>query len=241
MEGLKQSLSNKKSIKEYLAEFFMLFFAVTLGFFAENIREKIADKEKSRELIEVVAKDLKSDLEMLQYLKEFENEKIKLCDTFKMMLTADPATVDQKDYYRIVVGYSLFFVFNPTDKSRIDAESKGYFLQDEYKELAYNIRKYNFWLGDYKELDKLYVTHSQKYIYEIIPHITDPEIFDQQWRYPFPTLASKMGIKPIDPESIKKTMYYLSHSKIFMDTYKSDIDSMTHYAKMAIEIIEKNQ
>ena len=30
---------DKKSWKGYVLEFFMLFFAVTLGFFAENIRE----------------------------------------------------------------------------------------------------------------------------------------------------------------------------------------------------------
>lgn len=230
-----------KSMKQYVAEFFMLFFAVTLGFFAENIREKIAEKEKSRELISAVAKDLKSDLEMLQYLKDFQNEKIKQCDTFRTLLTASPATVDQKDYYRIIVGYSLFFVFTPSDKSRIDAESKGYFLQNEYKELSYHIQKYNFWQSDYKELDKLYVNHAQKYIYEIIPLITDPDIFDHQWRYPFPVLESKKGIKPIDPGSITKAKYFLSHSKIFMDTYKSDIDSMTYYAKKAIAIIEGKQ
>jgi hypothetical protein len=31
--------NQKKKISEYLLEFFMLFFAVTLGFFAENVRE----------------------------------------------------------------------------------------------------------------------------------------------------------------------------------------------------------
>ena len=31
--------THKKKISEYFLEFFMLFFAVTLGFFAENYRE----------------------------------------------------------------------------------------------------------------------------------------------------------------------------------------------------------
>ncbi len=35
-----------KTWKEYLTEFLMLFFAVTLGFFAENLREMQIDKVK---------------------------------------------------------------------------------------------------------------------------------------------------------------------------------------------------
>jgi len=241
MEHTHPSPSISKSTKQYLAEFFMLFAAVTLGFFAENIREKIADKERSRELIEVVAKDLKSDVEMLNMLKDFETEKIKQCDTFRTLLSADPATVDQKDYYRVLTNYSVFFVFTPNDKSRIDAESKGYFLQDEYKELSDYIRKYNFWLSDYKELDKLYVGHAQRYLYDIIPLITDPEIYDRQWRYPFPELESKKGIRPMDPAATTKAKYYLSHTKAYMDTYKTDIDSMVYYANKAIKLIERNK
>ncbi len=41
----------KKGFKEYILEGLMIFLAVTLGFFAESIREKIADKEKERDYI----------------------------------------------------------------------------------------------------------------------------------------------------------------------------------------------
>jgi hypothetical protein len=38
----------KKGFKEYCLEFLMIFLAVTLGFFAENIREHIAEKKELR-------------------------------------------------------------------------------------------------------------------------------------------------------------------------------------------------
>lgn len=38
--------THSKKWKEYLLEFFMLFFAVTLGFFAENIREHYLEKHR---------------------------------------------------------------------------------------------------------------------------------------------------------------------------------------------------
>ena len=37
-----------KKWKEYITEFLMLFLAVTLGFFAENLRESYIHKEKGK-------------------------------------------------------------------------------------------------------------------------------------------------------------------------------------------------
>src|SRR5215471_21784226 len=41
----------KKNFKEYFLEFVMIFLAVTLGFFAENIREHFVDKAHEQEYI----------------------------------------------------------------------------------------------------------------------------------------------------------------------------------------------
>jgi len=51
----------KKNFKEYFLEFLMIFLAVTLGFFAENIRENISDKEHVQLLSEQLVNDLKKD------------------------------------------------------------------------------------------------------------------------------------------------------------------------------------
>src|SRR6478609_6518216 len=48
----------KKNFKEYFLEFLMIFLAVTLGFFAENIREKISDERQVRQYIESMLRDL---------------------------------------------------------------------------------------------------------------------------------------------------------------------------------------
>src|SRR6266496_5119467 len=49
-----------KKWKEYFLEFLMIFLAVTLGFFAENLREIIKDKKVIKENIESVLADLES-------------------------------------------------------------------------------------------------------------------------------------------------------------------------------------
>ena len=72
--------TEKKKWSEYLLEFFMLFVAVTLGFFAENIREHIAENEKRKELIKSVSTELKRDINQLNFHREFSVNKIKICD-----------------------------------------------------------------------------------------------------------------------------------------------------------------
>lgn len=52
--------AHKKKWSEYLLEFVMLFAAVTLGFFAENIREGYIEKEHEHEYMVSMLEDLKS-------------------------------------------------------------------------------------------------------------------------------------------------------------------------------------
>jgi len=51
----------KKNFKEYLLEFLMIFLAVTLGFFAESIRENISNRHKESKYMESLVADLQSD------------------------------------------------------------------------------------------------------------------------------------------------------------------------------------
>jgi hypothetical protein len=51
----------KKNFKEYFLEFLMIFLAVTMGFFAENIREHITDNAKEKEYMISMIEDLKKD------------------------------------------------------------------------------------------------------------------------------------------------------------------------------------
>ncbi|HLY72295.1 MAG TPA: hypothetical protein VKR53_21335 [Puia sp.] len=51
----------KKNFKEYFLEFLMIFLAVTMGFFAENIREHIADDAKEKGYMNSMIEDLQKD------------------------------------------------------------------------------------------------------------------------------------------------------------------------------------
>jgi hypothetical protein len=51
----------KKNFKEYFLEFLMIFLAVTLGFFAEGLREHMGDKTKEKEYLSNMFVELKYD------------------------------------------------------------------------------------------------------------------------------------------------------------------------------------
>jgi hypothetical protein len=53
--------AEKKSFKEYILEFVMIFLAVTLGFFAESYREHIVDKDRIHDYMKELVQNLQYD------------------------------------------------------------------------------------------------------------------------------------------------------------------------------------
>ena len=60
--------THSKPWKEYILEFAMLFLAVSMGFIAENVREKYVEKERSEELIQAFIIDVKANQKQLNLL-----------------------------------------------------------------------------------------------------------------------------------------------------------------------------
>ena len=56
MEVHHHSQVEKKNFKEYFLEFLMIFLAVTLGFFAENLREYFSDRQKENQFMHCLQK-----------------------------------------------------------------------------------------------------------------------------------------------------------------------------------------
>ncbi|HLX93943.1 MAG TPA: hypothetical protein VKR32_19805 [Puia sp.] len=72
-----------KKFKEYFLEFLMIFLAVTLGFFAENIREYFSDRDKERKYVKTLYHDLKDDTANLNGGIPFWQSQLKRIDTLR--------------------------------------------------------------------------------------------------------------------------------------------------------------
>ena len=148
-------------------------------------------------------------------------------------------SINQKIYYRAIYVIKGWWFFNSEEKSRIEAEAKGYFYDQEDSELVNAIVRFNFFKNDYKNTEEHEAVLIDKFNNQI-PYITDFDVFLPRNRYPEPVMENVYGIKNINKSELVKTKYIISEIIFNNDIYLNDIDSMRVYANKAIEII-KNQ
>ena len=91
----------KKNFKEYFLEFVMIFLAVTMGFFAENIREHFVNKEKENQYIKSFYEDLSNDERNLPYLIEsIRYSQLIPGDSLPALLSSASTTTHANNIYR---------------------------------------------------------------------------------------------------------------------------------------------
>lgn len=228
--------THKKKWSEYIIEFVMLFTAVTLGFFAENIREGIAENKKKKELLIAVAEDFNKDIKQIEFHKQFDLNKIKISDSLDKLTDLDPQKIDQQLYYRLMNNLYMSWKFISNNRSRIEAESKGYISDKENEELAFYMSKYTFHLTD---LSDLLAQEQDTYLkfYDNINKYTVDSLEKIASRYPRMDVPKKIGIKPINTSEKEKLKFLLIGVRTYNDIALYNIDSLQFYANKAINFI----
>lgn len=98
-----------KKWTHYLWEFFMLFLAVTLGFFVENQREHYIEHQREKKYAQSLYSDLKTDTARINYVRTLKLLKAGKLDSLKSILIAPNIQKQSaKAYY-----YTLFINFKP--------------------------------------------------------------------------------------------------------------------------------
>ncbi len=118
----------KKRFKEYFLEFLMIFLAVTLGFFAESLREHINDNEKREQYIQSLVEDLETDTASMEDIILFDEAKINAIQS--MYACYDTVTKNMKatSCMGILIKYSkVNRAFQPSDRTYIQLANAGGF------------------------------------------------------------------------------------------------------------------
>ena len=84
-------VTHKKKWGEYLLEFLMIFFAVFLGFLAENLREGIKNNEEIHSDMQSIVADLKSDVVYFDSLIIRNEYSCRMTDSLINMLASHPS------------------------------------------------------------------------------------------------------------------------------------------------------
>ena len=91
--------THKKKWSEYIIEFVLLFTAVTLGFFAENVRENLTNREKEKAIVESLKEDLIKDTVQLNYLiNEYPNKLNYWNDSLHNLIESTTIKGNEKKY-----------------------------------------------------------------------------------------------------------------------------------------------
>ena len=236
--------THKKKWSEYLLEFFMLFFAVTLGFFAENIREGISENHKKKELLAAVVHDLKTDKEEIQRHRMMVKNRIANCNNFLKILEKDYKEVDKLDFYRTAILHAENKDLILNEKARNDAEAKGYFSSEGLSEISVILNKFNYHYNDYKEVNLGCLESCKKYINTIVPDLLESKLVhnsDFIWTNSISNSKEFEGKlnKPIDKKLANLISFDIWFRKALLTGELINFDALDQNADKAIKIIEK--
>src|SRR5579862_340970 len=115
----------KKKFKEYFLEFLMIFLAVTLGFFAEQIRESFSDRSREKEYMKLMVEDLRSDTVLLSSNIRLRQQRIKMIDSLIFLLTSPFIKENGNTIYFFARSISPPLNIFPNDRTIQQLKSSG--------------------------------------------------------------------------------------------------------------------
>lgn len=134
----------KKKFREYILEFIMIFLAITMGFFAENLREHFYEKHKEVVFAKSLLHDMKADTAEIRDVMRFNKRLSMGLDSLSAAIFANPSSPNVKEIYRMNVAYVRYAYVAFSDQATTQLKAGGLSLFRE-PELADTIAEY--WKG----------------------------------------------------------------------------------------------
>jgi len=145
--------THKKAWKEYITEFVMLFAAVTLGFFAENLRETQIEKHREISYLKNVHEDLLLDFQSSDYVVRSNETRLKNLDTLFQKLNNQSITNEEIYYY--VRNLALRATFESSRIGFDQIKSAGGLRMVRNKTISSGIQQYERMLSSIDKLEDL--------------------------------------------------------------------------------------
>ena len=144
MEVHHHPKTETKSFKEYILEGLMIFLAVTLGFFAESLREHLSDRSKEKEYMAGLVQDIRKDTAELSMIIKYDSIKNKGIDS---LLSLSNNLKDSNSYKELFY-YDIFYLnnmalFKGTDAVMQQLKSSGNLRLIQKLNIADSIESYD--------------------------------------------------------------------------------------------------
>ncbi len=239
----------KKNFKEYFLEFLMIFLAVTLGFFAENIREKISDRQKEDADIKSLVKNLTEDsVNIESALQSYQANEMQIDSLMELIKTGEYKK-NQQTLYRMAYQTRGSRVFEYSNTTFQLMESSGSLRLIRNDEIRNYIINYNNSINtDIRSLETRVLETEKKQAELQNNLLTDtlyPSTEDIVYNHALRTNFFKTGNHiPVFNEAQQAQflkLYNLLFERNIINTYyKLELEKLKEKNRQLVEAIRKN-
>jgi hypothetical protein len=170
----------KKNWKEYLLEFLMIFLAVTLGFFAETIRENISEKHREKDYIVGLINNVQNDTSDLKGLISRNDLELKGIDSLMKISKNNFTNISVQDsifFYALHYTISLH-IFQFNDLTLVQLRNAGGYSLIKTSKVADSIALYESKNNDIK-IQERFVTDYYIQTWNAFKQIFDGSLFNR--------------------------------------------------------------
>jgi hypothetical protein len=219
----------KKNFKEYFLEFLMIFLAVTLGFFAESIRENISNRHKESKYMESLVSDLKSDTtETDVAINRWKGYNANL-DSLLFLLKQDRSQQNINGMYALLSrDFFHFDLFKYNNKTIEELKSSGDFRLIKKESIASEIMSY--------DLDMKYILIQEQDVKDLM--ITSKNIESKVFDFSQLNLKDNEVFKVIHEN---KPLTLITHDQQIIDEYFNKLWIFYDLAKVHEKLFENEK
>jgi hypothetical protein len=227
-----------KKFRHYFFDFFMLFLAITLGFFVENKREQYTEDHLENQYMRSLVKDLEQDIKNVNIYIVNKNKKNQIADSLTMLLLDNHCRHKTSLIYYCARRFSIVdYVFHMTDGTLMQLKNSGGLRLIQEKDVVDSLQSYfNLYQQheDYRQLDFLQLRDYR----ETMIQMFDVRIYEAMVKN-FPVITVPPGNPPLlknDYLSINELLIRVQFSKRINLV---NIQYLTELKDKAIRLIEQ--
>ena len=233
----------KKNFKGYLFEGLMIFIAVTLGFFAESLREHVGNKSQEREYISSLNEDLKLDTLNLTASISLLQKKITEFDSLVLLLNKNaPDSSEVNEMYFYARSATRKKSFQSSDRTLTELKNSGAFRLLTNTQLTEQIMEYDQRVN-YYEVNARNDLQERELLYPFISKIFDANVFQTMVNNRDGIIVKPVGahtLKTEDKEYINQFIYYVHQVKSSFIVEKKALEDLKKDAASIIQLITQN-
>ena len=217
-------------------EFLMLFIAITLGFFVENYREGLYDKEKEKEIIVSFINDIEEDIKELDIVIQRREIRETRIDSILYILNNDL----QDNFGRNLYYYARYlprpFVFWANNTTNEELKYSGNFILIKNQKIIDVLLEYD---DNYVFID--FIRQREEYLvrrlFDQINVIFDPKVFDEMNVYDI-EFVYPSGNPKINTKNREVINNFLSNLHYVKTVNVGQLGHFKKHQKRAKEILE---